>query len=373
MADIRAIEGVHNTLAAIATGAVAGLNPRPAITVGPLDRDDDILRLNWFLHTLRANPAFSNMEPPTTGTRTARGRPPLALELGYVLTSHPGSLTLTGQQQQFADRGLAAVMQALHTRAIIAEGDPDLAPEAAPLVEPLRITMETLDLDAISKIWTAASRPARTTVGYRVSLAVVDSTETHVPGPPVRERRIGVAPSMGPRFEEISPVRASLATTLALTVAGAVGTPTFALRRERDDPPGPADWPLSATPVAPGRFEVQIGPGALAPGARQLAVSATIEGLPFGGDRIAVTLVPTVVGVSGPVAAGGTVTLDTVHVGAAAEVFVDGARLDDTAVTVVSPTQIDVVVPATTTAGTHRVMLRSAYTAGPDFLGLVVT
>lgn len=373
MAGIRAIEGVHNTLATIATNAVAALVPRPAVTVGPLDRADDGLRLNWFLYGLRANPAYSNMEPPRTGTRTARGFPPLALELGYVLTAHPGTLTLTGQQPQFADRGLTAVMHALHRRPIIAADDPDLAPEAAPLVEPLRITMEALDLDAVSKLWTAASQPVRTSVGYRVSLAIVDSTETYLPGPPVRERRIGAVPSMGPRFATVTPVRASAATPLDVVVSGATGVPVFTLRREAADPPGPVEWPLPATATGPGSFTVQVTGDELAPGARQLSVATTVDGLPFGGDRTGITLVPTVLATSGPVAAGGTVTLTTAHVGSDVEVFVDGIRLADADVTPVSPTHVDVVVPAATPPGGHRVLLRSAHTAGPEFAGLVVS
>ena len=197
MAGIRAIEGVDNTLVNVATTAVASLSPRPAVTVGPLDRDDDELRINWFLYSVRPNGAFRNMEPPLTGTRTARGQPPLSLELGYVLTAHPGTLTATGQQAQFASRGLAAVMQALHDRPIIAEGSPELAAEASPLVEPLRVTMDGLDLDGLSKVWTSVSRPMRTTVAYRVSLVVVDTTNVHVAGPPVQERRLVVVPSMG--------------------------------------------------------------------------------------------------------------------------------------------------------------------------------
>lgn len=373
MAGIRAIEGVHNTLVTIAANAVVALVPRPAVTVGPLDRDHDGIRLNWFLYSVRSNPAYSNMEPPRTGSRTARGNPPLALELGYVLTAHPGTLTLTGEQTQFVDRGLTAVMQALHDRPIIGEGEVDLAPEAAPLIEPLRITMDSLDLESVTKIWTAASQSMRTTVGYRVSLAIVETTRVHVPGPPVRVRRVGVAPSMGPRFESVTPVRASTATNLTVVVSGAVGTPAFSIRREPDDPAGSGDWPLGATAVAPGRFDVQLVPADLAPGARQLSVVGTVDGLPAGGDRTGVTLVPTIVATSGPIAAGGTVTLTTAHVVSTAEVFLDGVRLDDTDVTVVSPTQVDVVVPAATTTGSHRLMLRSAQTAGPDFDGLVVT
>ena len=43
--------------------------------------ESDELRLNWFLYRIGPNLAYRNMEPPRTGWRTARGRPPLALQL----------------------------------------------------------------------------------------------------------------------------------------------------------------------------------------------------------------------------------------------------------------------------------------------------
>ena len=373
MAGVRAIEGVDNTLVNIAVAAVTPLSPRPAVTVGPLDRTEEGLRLNWFLYSVRPKVAYRNMEPPPTGTRNARGVPPLALELGYVLSAHPGPLTPTGQQPQFADRGLAAVMQALHDQPVVAEGSAVLAPEAAPLVEPLRITLDSLDLDILSKIWTAASQPMRTTVGYRVTLAVVDSTRSHTPGPPVQERRLGVVPSIGPRFEAVTPGRVAAGTDPVAELTGAGGDLAFTIRRERDDPPGPAEWPLTPTRLLPNRYRLAIAPPELAPGPRQLTVTATVEGLPAGGDRTAVTLVPTVVAApAGAVAAGTTATLTTAHVGADAEVFFDGAPLPAADVTVVSPTQVDITVPVAAAAGPHRIMLRSAFTAGPAFEGLVV-
>ena len=66
-------------------------------------------------------------------------------------------------------------------------------------------------------------------------------------------------------------------------------------------------------------------------------------------------------------------SLTTAHAGTDVEVFLDGVRLADADVTVVGPTQVDVVVPSGTSPGTHRVGLRSAFTAGPELEGLVVT
>jgi hypothetical protein len=373
MAGIRAIEGVDNTLANIATAAMLPLNPRPAITVGPLDRVDDTLRLNWFLYSVGPNPAYRNMEPPQTGTRTARGAPPLALELDYVLTAHPGTLTAAGEEAQFAHRGLVAVMQALHDLAIIVEGSPVLAPEAGPLVEPLRITHAPLDLDGLSKLWTSVSQPLRTTVGYRVSLAIVDSTKGFVPGPPVRERRFAVVPSMGVRFGAISPARARASVPLDVELTGPAGHLTFTLRREPSDPAGPEEWPLTATRAGANRFSVQIAPATLAPGTRQLTVTGLVEGLPAVSDRTALTLVPAVTGPAGPVAAGANLSLATEHAAPDVEVFVDGVAVPADDVNFVSATQVDIVVPATTSIGPRSLMLRAAHTAGPVFDGVVVT
>lgn len=373
MAGVRAIEGVDNTLVNIANAAVEGLSPRPTVTVGPLDRDDEVLRINWFLYAVRPNPAYRNMEPPRTGATAARGQPPLSLELSYALTAHPGTLTASGQQSQFADRGLAAVMQALHDNPIITEDAPTLAAEAAPLVEPLRVTMEGLDLDALSKLWTSAARPMRTCVGYRVSLTVVDSIKTHLPGPPVRERRLTVAPSLGPRITALSPTRVSAESGLDVALSGGEGQVTFSLRREDADPPGPGAWVLPASRVGPDTHRLQVTPAELAPGPRRLIVTSGVEGLPAGTDRAGVTVVPVVTGPTGAVAAGSTVSLATAHADADVEVFFDGVRLSDVDVTFVSPTQVDIVVPSTAAAGQRTLMLRSAFTAGSAFDGLAVS
>src|SRR5215831_15558671 len=144
MGTVTAIQGVDDTLKKLATDAVTALAPKPAITVGPLDRDDDELRLNWFLYRVGPNPSYRNMEPPATGWKTSRGRPPLALQLSYLLTAFPASTTNGGDQEQFAHAGLAAAMRALHENGVVTEADPSLSPLAKPLVEPLRITLDAL-------------------------------------------------------------------------------------------------------------------------------------------------------------------------------------------------------------------------------------
>jgi hypothetical protein len=367
MAGATAIQGVDDTLKRLTGDAVAGLSPRPTVTVGPLDRDDDALRLNWFLYRISPNPSFRNMEPPLTGWRSRRGRPPLALQLQYLLTAFPATATNGGDQEQFAHAGLAAAMQALHANAIIPEGEAVLSPLATPLVEPLRVTMDELDLEAIAKIWTASTQPIRLSVGYVVSLVVVDSLEESAPGPPVRERRVVVVPTMGPRLAAVAPSRASHGDALAVTAGGLTAGVAFSLAREPGDPPGPPEgWALAAGPgPSPGTVATALPRADLAPGARRLEAVATELGLPVGRDAIGLTVVPVVTGPATPVPAGAPSSLETAHAAADVEVFVAGARLPDDDVEFVSATEVRVTLPVATPAGPVEVSLRAGRVAGP--------
>lgn len=366
MAGVTAIQGVDETLKELTKQAVASLSPKPDVTVGPLDREDDDLRLNWFLYRVAPNPAYQNMEPPRTGWPAARGRPPLALRLSYLLTAFPASATNGGDQEQFAHAGIAAAMRGLHENAIIGEGESLLSALAKPLVEPLRISMQDLDLEAISKIWTAVSKPLRLSVGYEVSLVVVDSTQEHTAGPPVRTRRVAVVPSLGPRLTGVSPARLGHGVDFAVAVEGLTAGTAFTLARESGDPAGPDDWPLALVESAPGTVTLTLPDPGLAPGTRRLDATAFEAGLLLGRDSIGITVVPRVTGPSVPLPTGTPTTLDTVHAASDVEVFLNGTRVPAADVDFVSPTEISATIPAGTPSGPAGVMLRANKVSGPE-------
>lgn len=369
MAGVTAIQGVDDTLKKVVSDAVAALSPKPAVTVGPLDRDDESLRMNWFLYRVSPNSSFRNMEPPQNGWRTARGKPPLALTLQYLLTAFPATTTNAGDQEQFAHAGLAAAMRALHANPIIGEDDPVLSPLAQPLVEPLRISLESLDLEALSKLWTATTEPLRLSVGYEVGLVIVDTPVQHVAGPPVRTRRVVSVPSLGPRLVSLDPPRASLGDEILVEAFGLTVGAAFSLARERGDPAGPgAGWPMTvvaAPPAPPGHVRLGLPRDDLAPGTRRLDVSASEAGLPIGRDSIGLTVVPVVTGPVAPLAKGTPVTLDTAHAAPDVEVFVNGARLDPATVAFESPTSVTVTIPPATPSGPADIALRAGKVAGP--------
>jgi hypothetical protein len=366
MAGVSAIQGVDETLGKLSSVAVAGLAPVPAVTIGPLDRDDDNLRLNWFLYRIDPNPAYANMEPPRTGWRSVRGRPPLALQLHYLLSAHPAPMTAEGDQDQFAHLALGAVMQAVHEHGIIGPGDAVLSALAMPLVEPLRIVMATLDLESITKLWTASTRPIRLAVGYEVSLVIIDALGEHTGGPPVQTRRVAVAPTVGPRITAVTPGRVSAGTAFAVTVEGLTGAAVFTLARELSDPVGPVGgWPLTAVATGPDQVALTLAQGDLMPRDRHIHVSETADGLTVGADDAGVVLVPAITSAPATAARGATVTLVTVHAAPDVEVFLAGQPVPAPDVTYVSPIRVELTIPAGAGLGPSSLVLRAAKVAGP--------
>jgi hypothetical protein len=372
MAGVDVIQGVDDTLKEIAKQATSALVPKPTITVGPVDVDGNDLRVNWFLYRITPNAAYRNMEPPQRRSRGPRGNPPLALQLFYLLTAFPKAAP--GDQEQFAHRALAAVMRAIQVNAIIEKSDPVLSNFAKPLVEPLRIAMDALDLETYSKIWTAAAKPLRLSVGYEVSLVIVDSPKVHAPGPPVRERRVIAIPTLGPRLVIVQPSRVAHGMDIAVGVQGLTREAAFSLAREDEDPAGSGDWTLTAVPdTQPDIAKVQLPRADLAPGTRRLDVAGSSDGLPAGRDSIGVTVVPTVmVATPTPATSGSSVKLTTAHAAPDVEVFFAGKRLSAGQVSYVSPTEVQVTVPPGTPSGPTEVQLRANGVAGPAFTKLAV-
>jgi hypothetical protein len=119
-------------------------------------------------------------------------------------------------------------------------------------------------------------------------------------------------------------------------------------------------------PVA-GRVTLALPGPDLIPGLRRFDVHATAEGLPAGGDAMAITVVPAVTGPPGSIARGTAVDLVTVHAAPDVEVFAGGAQLPATAVEYKSPTEVTVTLPPATPTGPTDLLLRAGKVAGPGF------
>ena len=344
------LSGVDDVLLAMTRDAVG---TTVGVTSGPLDRPVTGARLNWFLYRITPAPALMNMEPPQTGWRTPRGKPPLALTLHYLLAADPGELTPTGNEMGVAHDGLINVMALLNEHAVLG---PDTLITASPartvsqvtgaldaLVEPLRITLDQVPLETITGLWASGLKSLRLSVAYQVSLVIVPSPVSFVPGPPVQERHVAVSPTMGPAITTVQPALVSFGDEITVAATGLGPDLLVTLSRADGDPGlGPADWALAVTRTRTG-LTTKLPNFQLVPGRRALTITNQSNNLPAGVDGAALTVAPAVL--SGPAALvrGSTATLTVAHV-------LDEGRVAFGGLAVPYPRTgagtVDVVVPA---------------------------
>ena len=356
------LTGIDTVLLAMTTDAVG---PGVAVTAGPLDRPVSVARLNWFLYRITPAVALMNMESPQTGWRTRRGRPPLALTLHYLLSADPGELSEDGNEIPPVHDALTSTMMVLHEHSILG---PDTLITSSPsrtvsqltsaldgLLEPVRITMDPVQLETITALWNSGVKSLRVSVAYQVSLITVPSPVPFTPGPPVQERVVAASPAMGPRISRVQPELASFGIQVALFVTGLGSDTAVTLSRLDGDPDDPTDgrpdpatthstgpWRLAATP-APDGLSVVLPDPLLVPGRRVLSVTNLAAGLPAGTGSIALTVAPAVMSAGSALVPGATVTLVVSHVLAEGEVAFLGFTA---AYTLVTATSISVTVPA---------------------------
>jgi hypothetical protein len=191
-------------------------------------------RLNLFLFHVKENPAFRNAEDPRRAASGAYGSPPLALELGYLLTSYSSGATIPGLpagspadtiDELDAQEILADAMRVLHDTPIVTRTtqlvnsaglvlDPSLQFE----FESLRITPRQFSLDELTKLWTALKEDYQRSVAYEVSVIRIERPQPSVQSAPVLTRNIPVQGSatLGATLTGIDPTMAAAGEAVTL-------------------------------------------------------------------------------------------------------------------------------------------------------------
>jgi hypothetical protein len=191
MADFAGIEAVTSTLRQI---LMQRTQEPPSVTTAPPDVEvPDVVPplVNLFLHRIGQNVALQNQtQPPGT-----LGQPPLALNLHYLLTARGSN----PNDDRGVHRVLGDAMLTMHEHALIPKDDPLLDPGMVGEVELLKVTVEPLDVEELSKIWTATTAPYRLTVGYVVTVVRLEPEQPRPLALPVRE-----PPDAGPRVYAIT-------------------------------------------------------------------------------------------------------------------------------------------------------------------------
>jgi len=185
-----------------------------------LDDPDAPPSLNLFLHRTSPNQGWQEVGLPSfdgNGTRIAR--PPLALNLHYLLTAY-------GSADFQAEILLGYAMHLLHERPVLDRAairralDPSpledsilppafqalTASDLADQVEAITVTLEPIDSEEMSRLWSAMQAHYRPTAAYLVSVVLIESRKPTRTPLPVLTRGLVVEPSLLPPYPTIERV-----------------------------------------------------------------------------------------------------------------------------------------------------------------------
>lgn len=174
MSDYGAIAYVGETLIEILRDNMEDLIPRDSIILaspGEIDAKDNV-RLSLFLYQIIENAHLKNQMQVTYPSKITF--PPQFLELYYMLTSHVSSAEQDKTEKALEEhRVLGRALQVLHDNSILSgsllKGTLDKSDE-------LHITLTSLSLDDLTKIWTTfAGKPFKSSVCYVVTPVRIDS------------------------------------------------------------------------------------------------------------------------------------------------------------------------------------------------------
>ncbi len=194
MSDYRALGGVSATLQTLLADrmdqpfgtAVPVTVGTPPFTSKDNDPHIEAARVNLFLYRVTENGALQNQEIPGRGASAAYGHPPLSLNLHYLVTGYGTSQLAAAQMfdESQAQLVLGSAMRVLHDVPIITDslmtvrapsGSMVLHPSLRGEFEKVKITLEPLTLEDVTKIWTALALRYRLSAGYAVNVVQIES------------------------------------------------------------------------------------------------------------------------------------------------------------------------------------------------------
>jgi hypothetical protein len=196
MSDFRAIGGVSATLKALlsdrmelpdfvaAAPVTIGLPPFSSKDTDPHNEGP---RVNIFLYRVTENGYLQNQEIPGRGAPSAYGHPPLSLNLHYLITAY-GNTELPTVPPTFDDTTaqllLGSAMRVLHDVPVVTESVVSVKPPSGTMVldaslrgefEHVKLSIEPLTLEDITKVWTATALRFRLSASYVANVVQIES------------------------------------------------------------------------------------------------------------------------------------------------------------------------------------------------------
>jgi hypothetical protein len=141
--------------------------------------NNNSVRLSMYLYRILENPYMKNSFP-VDGTGGKLRKAPLTLDLYYLLTPLVG----TPREQMIV---LGKTMQVLYDRPIL-EGA-DLSGSLGTTSEAIRLVLNPVSLEELTRVWQALEIPYRLSVCYLARVVILDSEKEQF-GQPVTSRRL---------------------------------------------------------------------------------------------------------------------------------------------------------------------------------------
>lgn len=165
------------------------------VTARPLDnarRSATGNQLNLFLYQVLPDAALRNQDMPRRTKPGESAYPPLPLVLYYLLTAYSDD-----EDDTNAHRLLGEAMGVLHDHPLL--GAAEIENATAPIhdlaasdlheqIERVRITLEPLTFDHMSKLWTTFQTHYRVSAAYQISVVLIESTRAPRTPLPVLKR-----------------------------------------------------------------------------------------------------------------------------------------------------------------------------------------
>jgi hypothetical protein len=187
MSDYSVIAELGDSLV---SGLFAELNADPQIR-GLIDSEDRIslespaalennnsVRLSIYLYRI-VEDSYTKNRFPVPGTGGKQRKPPLTLDLYYLITPLVG----TPREQQIV---LGKTMQVLYDHAILESSD--LTGSLGASGEEIRLILNSVSLEELTRVWQALEIPYRLSVCYIARVAIVDSQQEQWIQPVVDKR-----------------------------------------------------------------------------------------------------------------------------------------------------------------------------------------
>jgi hypothetical protein len=220
MSNFLAVGGVSATLQALLRDRMelpAGMvrtDLQVTISIPPPEDETQAAeptRVNLFLYRATENGALKNQMIPGQGHPSEYGHPPLSLVLHYLLTAYGATDDNGMVNETRAHFLLGSAMRVLHDYPVITESLMTVNSPSVQLLhdslrgefEQVKITLDPISLEDLSKVWTALTRPYRLSAAYTVSVVQIESRRIRTLAAPVLTRRVHVAISKRPEITNV--------------------------------------------------------------------------------------------------------------------------------------------------------------------------